>query len=148
MNDSTKMKGVLQQHEEWLERQGEKVSKPEQMPELTSTPMNNFMQLSPQAKEQFDKAIKAHYNVEVFSSENGTVYKSYTETPPKGTAGISIEGETYYSSVTELQALQDFLNLRVQEDKIAEIKFKKHFTPIKKSRNKMLHLTPKKKKRK
>ena len=99
-----------------------KDSKPEIIPELTTTS-------------------------KVFINENGTVYKTIEGGVPDGATALSIEGQIYYSSLAEVQALQDFLSLRVQKAKEAEIKFKKTFTPIKKSRNKMLHLTPKKKKR-
>lgn len=129
------------------EMQDEKDSKPEITPELTATSKGITLYGSLETREQIEEAFRSYYEKEFFSNEHGKVYKSMTTSAPEGTAALSIEGQIYYSSLTEVQALQDFLSLRVQKAKEAEIKFKKTFTPIKKSRNKMLHLTPKKKKR-
>ena len=124
--------------------QDEKDSKPEITPELTAT-SKGFTFYG--GRETIKKFKELAYRTEVFTNENGTVYQTIEEGVPDNATSLSIEGQIYYSSLAEVQALQDFLSLRVQKAKEAEIKFKKTFTPIKKNRNKMLHLTPKKKKR-
>lgn len=140
--------------------QDEKDSKPEITPELTATSKGSLKEFMEEREKEIptkyegltikklEEALnEIFYRTEVFTNENGTVYQTIEGGVPDGATALSIEGQIYYSSLAEVQALQDFLSLRVQKAKEAEIKFKKTFTPIKKNRNKMLHLTPKKKKR-
>lgn len=151
MNDSkvtVKLNRFLDRRTKLQNLQDEKDSKPEINPELTTTSKDYNISMSKGDLEKFKKAIVEYHKQKVFSNENGTVYKSVDDSAPEGTAALSIEGATYWSSLSDVQALQDFLSLRVRKAKEAEVKFKKTFTPIKKNRNKMAHLTPKKKKRK
>ncbi len=108
---------------------------------------------SQEGKEAFDKAIQewldeVWYRKQdkiVFTNLNGTVYSG--EKVPDDMASLIIEDKIYWTEVKEIQALQDYLSLRVQQAERRDAKLALAIKGIKKVRNKMLHLKPKKKRR-
>ena len=109
---------------------------------------------SKEDKEELEKAFreafhrnKVWYNKDkpIFKNLNGTVYTG--EKAPEGMAALEIEDKIYWSEVKEIQALQDYLSLRVRQAEKRDAKLILNNKGIKKVRNKMLHKIPAKKKR-
>lgn len=95
--------------------------------------------------KDFHKDLWFNKDKAIFKNLNGTVYTG--EKAPEGMAALEIENKIYWTEVKEIQALQDFLSLRVRQAEKKDAKLTQANKGIKKIRNKMLHKIPAKKKR-
>jgi hypothetical protein len=108
---------------------------------------------SQQGLEEFRKAMEDYHKNLIWQKENKPIFANYSgkvytgEKAPDGMASLIIEDKIYWTEVKEIQALQDYLSLRVQQAEKRDAKLALANKGIKKVRNKMLHLKPKKKRR-